>query len=247
MIEGKKVTQGDVEKLAKAIAYENKKVFKYGKAVDGVSQDVYHRLGETLGAEYINADDNTKKAIGMRFAQKMPELDTALELLRSADKEKKKQGLELLRKLDSDWAKQSKGKDSAIMHPFRDDIYKFENDLLKEELAEIIKVNPERIGKAWNDYLEARKNGESLEKFSKRFGVQIPTGELIPGSNYAYDVSRAKNEKPYAFQYFNGTKNREAENYIKNILPTLQRYDQILKDLENRRVWAEELARQRSF
>lgn len=244
---GVNLTQNQIDNMAKQIVFENNKIFKYGKSVDGVSQDVYHRLGETLGAEYINADDNTKKAIGQRFAQKMPELDKALELLRDKDKEKKKQGLELLRKLDSDWGKQSDGKGQTIAHPFRDDIYKVETDLLNEELAEMIKVNPERIGRAWNDYLEARKKGESLEKFSKRFGVQIPTGELIPGSNYAYDVSRAKNEKPYAFQYFNGTKNPEAENYIKNIFPALQRYGQILKDLENRRIWSEELARKRSF
>lgn len=234
--QGKTLTQSDIEKFGKALVAKNNEPFQYGRAPSGVSQDVYHRLASTLGSQYVNADENTKLALGQRFAQKTPELDKALELLRDKDKEKKKQGLELLRKLDSDWAKQSKGKDSEIMHPFRDDIYKFETDLLNEELAEMIKVNPARIGKAWNDYLEARKKGESLDKFSERFGgipIDMPT-------------TRGGRRRSGKWQAARG-REKEYNNYIQNILPALQRYDQILKDLENRRIWSEELATKKKF
>lgn len=256
---GEKLSPRDIEKLAKSIVTKNNEIFKYGKAIDGINQDVYHRLSESNGAKFINQSDDVKRAIALRYAQMMPKLNEAFEVAKTD----KKKGAELLRKLEKEWHRKSEsaeegGDSRGIFFPFYGDLLKLEMDIAQKDLEDMDKANRAetndkgefirdehgnikggKIGRAWNDFIEFYKNGGKLDDFSKRFGGTLATYATTDG-DIAYSPVSSDLE---------AIKGREDEfaNYLQHIRPELEKYTKLMEALKRHGRKFNEFEHEKSF
>ena len=257
--QGKNLTQSDIEKFGKALVSKKNEVFLYGRAPNGVSQDVYHRLSESNGAKFINQSDDVKRAIALRYAQMMPKLNEAFEVAKTD----KKRGAELLRKLEKEWHRKSEsveegGNSRGIFFPFYGDLLKLEMDIAQKDLEDMDKANRAetndkgefirdehgnikggKIGRAWNDFIEFYKNGGKLDDFSKRFGGTLATYATTDG-DIAYSPVSSDLE---------AIKGREDEftNYLQHIRPELEKYTRLMEALKRHGRKFNEFEQERSF